>query len=100
MGCGEKNIPEICVDDKTKASGSDVIVSDKWSIVRLDEDMSTDFVNQVLSETVASVINEVKAVGVRNVANGVVSQSKSFVKANKCSSFKCSTGVDEEVVNP
>lgn len=62
--------------------------------------MSTDFVNQVLSETVASVINEVEAVRFRNVANGVVSQSKSFVKVNKCSSFKCSTGVDEEVVNP
>ncbi|CAK9309294.1 unnamed protein product [Citrullus colocynthis] len=96
----EKNVPEICVDEKTKASGSDVIVSNKRSFVRLEEDMSTNFVNQVLSKTIASVINEVEAVRVRNVANGVVSQSKSFGKANKCSSFKCSTGVDEEVVDP
>lgn len=29
IGCGEKNVPETSVDEKTKASGSKVVVFDK-----------------------------------------------------------------------
>lgn len=87
IDCGEKNI------SKEKTKDCDVVISNKRSPVRLEEEMSTDFVNQVLSETVAFVIDEIE----RNVASGVVSQLESSAKANKGSPLKCSAD-DEGVV--
>lgn len=91
IDCGEKNISKTRVVEKTK--DCDVVISNKRSPVRLEEEMSTDFVNQVLSETVAFVIDEIE----RNVASGVVSQLESSAKANKGSPLKCSAD-DEGVV--
>lgn len=50
----------------------DVVISDKHSLVWSEEEISKDFVNQVLFETIVSVIDELK----KNAASGVVSPTK------------------------
>ncbi|CAK9329490.1 unnamed protein product, partial [Citrullus colocynthis] len=66
----------------------------------LEEEMSTDFVNQVLSETVASVIVEVEAANVGNVANGSVVQSVLSADEKKGFHCKCTVEIDAEGVEP
>lgn len=62
--------------------------------------MSTDFVNQVLSETFASVIVEVEAADVGNVAYGSVVQSALSANEKKGFPCKCTVEIDVEGVAP
>lgn len=70
IDCVDKNIFESGGDGKTK--DHDVVISDKHSLVWSEEEISNDFVNQVLFETIVSVIDELK----KNAASGVVSPTK------------------------
>lgn len=104
--CVELNIPKIVFDEKKSVSVSEVFVSDKRTTVGSKEEMSNDFVNRGMSETIASVVNLPKffdvdeATIVGNVASGTVCPSILFGEENKGSLSKCSVEVDAKVVDP
>ncbi|CAK9329348.1 unnamed protein product [Citrullus colocynthis] len=62
---------------------------------RSEEEISNDFDNQVLYETITSMIDKLE----KNVVCGVVGPTESFNKANKDSSLKSAADI-ERVVDP
>lgn len=55
--CTESNLPETVSSKKENVSEFEVVLSKKRNIAMLDEVVSTEFVNQVISETIASIAN-------------------------------------------